>query len=84
MVEWVKKLNDELGLFMYLLFEVKFYVFIFKLLKNIICIGKNYRDYVIEMGSEVDILEYLMVFIKLLVMVIGYGDIVISYEEVIF
>lgn len=32
--------------------------------KNIMCVGKNYRDHAIEMGSEADIPEHVMVFTK--------------------
>lgn len=33
-------------------------------LKNIFCVGKNYRDHAIEMGSEKDIPEHPMIFTK--------------------
>ncbi|MDP4550727.1 fumarylacetoacetate hydrolase family protein [Alkalihalobacillus macyae] len=35
-----------------------------KPLKNIFCVGKNYRDHAIEMGSEKDIPEHPMIFTK--------------------
>ncbi|MBY6036390.1 fumarylacetoacetate hydrolase family protein [Fictibacillus nanhaiensis] len=40
--------------------------------KNIFCIGKNYRDHAIEMGSESDIPEDIMVFSKAPTAVIGH------------
>ncbi|MGA9290677.1 MAG: fumarylacetoacetate hydrolase family protein [Anaerobacillus sp.] len=33
-------------------------------LKNVFCVGKNYRDHAIEMGSEKDVPEYPMIFTK--------------------
>jgi 2-keto-4-pentenoate hydratase/2-oxohepta-3-ene-1,7-dioic acid hydratase in catechol pathway len=39
--------------------------------KNVFCIGKNYRDHAIEMGSEADIPENIMVFSKTPTAVIG-------------
>lgn len=82
LAEWAKKPNDELGSFMYSLSEVKLHAPIPKPSKNIICIGKNYRDHAIEMGSEADIPEHPMVFTKSPVTVTGHGDIVKSHEEV--
>lgn len=35
-----------------------------KPLKNIFCVGKNYRDHAIEMGSEKDIPDHPMIFTK--------------------
>lgn len=67
---------------MYSLSEVKLHAPIPKPSKNIICIGKNYRDHAIEMGSEADIPEHPMVFTKSPVTVTGHGDIVTSHEEV--
>jgi 2-keto-4-pentenoate hydratase/2-oxohepta-3-ene-1,7-dioic acid hydratase in catechol pathway len=32
--------------------------------KNIMCVGKNYREHAIEMGSEADIPEHIMIFTK--------------------
>ncbi|MEC3616800.1 fumarylacetoacetate hydrolase family protein [Bacillus stercoris] len=82
LAEWAKKPNDELGSFMYSLSEVKLHAPIPKPSKNIICIGKNYRDHAIEMGSEADIPEHPMVFTKSPVTVTGHGDIVKGHEEV--
>ncbi|MFS0782922.1 fumarylacetoacetate hydrolase family protein [Bacillus sp. 1P06AnD] len=39
--------------------------------KNIFCVGKNYRDHAIEMGSEADIPEHIMLFTKAPTTVIG-------------
>ncbi|WNB90669.1 fumarylacetoacetate hydrolase family protein [Bacillus sp. NEB1478] len=40
--------------------------------KNVFCIGKNYRDHAIEMGSEADIPEDIMVFSKAPTSIIGH------------
>jgi 2-keto-4-pentenoate hydratase/2-oxohepta-3-ene-1,7-dioic acid hydratase in catechol pathway len=40
--------------------------------KNIMCVGKNYRDHAIEMGSEADIPEHVMVFTKAPTTVTGH------------
>lgn len=39
--------------------------------KNIFCVGKNYADHAIEMGSAADIPEHIMVFTKATTSVIG-------------
>jgi 2-keto-4-pentenoate hydratase/2-oxohepta-3-ene-1,7-dioic acid hydratase in catechol pathway len=41
--------------------------------KNIFCVGKNYRDHAIEMGSEADIPEHIMVFSKAPTTVLGHN-----------
>ncbi|MCK6256677.1 fumarylacetoacetate hydrolase family protein [Fictibacillus sp. KIGAM418] len=41
--------------------------------KNIFCVGKNYKDHAIEMGSEADIPEHVMMFSKAPTSVIGHG-----------
>lgn len=50
--------------------------------KNIFCVGKNYVDHAIEMGSEADIPEHVMLFSKAPTSVIGYGTPVPNHEEV--
>lgn len=50
--------------------------------KNVFCIGKNYRDHAIEMGSEADIPEDIMVFSKAPTAVIGHGEGIPSYSKV--
>lgn len=42
--------------------------------KNIFCVGKNYRDHALELGSEVDIPEVPMFFSKAPTSVIGTKD----------
>lgn len=50
--------------------------------KNIFCIGKNYREHAIEMGSEADIPEHLMVFTKPPTTVIPHNGVIPAHEEV--
>ncbi|MBY8912549.1 fumarylacetoacetate hydrolase family protein [Bacillus sp. YC2] len=82
LAEWAKKPNDESGSFMYPLSDVKLCAPIPRPSKNVICIGKNYRDHAIEMGSEADIPEHPMVFTKSPTTVIGHGDTVKSHAGV--
>ncbi|HZG70064.1 MAG TPA: fumarylacetoacetate hydrolase family protein [Chondromyces sp.] len=50
-------------------------------LKNIICIGKNYREHAIEIGGEESIPTDLLVFTKAPTTVIGHEQPVPAYEE---
>jgi len=50
-------------------------------LKNIFCVGKNYADHAIEMGSKDDIPEHVMVFTKAPTAVIGHQEIILNHHE---
>lgn len=50
--------------------------------KNIICVGKNYRDHAIEMGSEADIPSALIVFTKAPTSVTGHQQLIESHQHV--
>ncbi|MFD1708022.1 fumarylacetoacetate hydrolase family protein [Siminovitchia sediminis] len=50
--------------------------------KNIMCVGKNYRDHVIEMGSEADIPEDILIFTKAPTAVIGHEETVDLHADV--
>ena len=50
--------------------------------KNIMCVGKNYREHVLEMGSEEDIPEHIMIFTKAPTTVIGHKEAILSHQEV--
>ncbi|MFL6562126.1 MAG: fumarylacetoacetate hydrolase family protein, partial [Bacillus sp. (in: firmicutes)] len=50
--------------------------------KNIFCVGKNYADHAIEMGSEADIPEHVMVFTKAPTTVIGPNEPVLNHQTV--
>ncbi|EDL64042.1 fumarylacetoacetate hydrolase family protein [Bacillus sp. SG-1] len=48
--------------------------------KNIMCVGKNYREHAIEMGSEADIPEHIMIFTKAPTSVTGSSGVVYSHS----
>ncbi|WP_394136715.1 fumarylacetoacetate hydrolase family protein [Cytobacillus oceanisediminis] len=50
--------------------------------KNIFCVGKNYAEHAIEMGSKEDIPEHIMVFTKAPTTVIGPDETVLNHKEV--
>jgi 2-keto-4-pentenoate hydratase/2-oxohepta-3-ene-1,7-dioic acid hydratase in catechol pathway len=50
--------------------------------KNIFCIGKNYVDHALEVGSQDDIPEHPMVFSKTPTTVIGQNDTILRHKEV--
>ncbi|MBY0121069.1 fumarylacetoacetate hydrolase family protein [Bacillus sp. S/N-304-OC-R1] len=50
--------------------------------KNIFCVGKNYAEHAIEMGSKDDIPEHVMVFTKAPTTVIGNNDSVLSHADI--
>lgn len=50
--------------------------------KNIFCIGKNYAEHAIEMGSKDDIPEHLIVFTKAPTTVIGPNEKIYHHKEV--
>jgi 2-keto-4-pentenoate hydratase/2-oxohepta-3-ene-1,7-dioic acid hydratase in catechol pathway len=49
--------------------------------KNIFCVGKNYAEHAIEMGSKDDIPEHVMVFTKAPTTVISHGQNIQSHSE---
>ncbi|MFC0189185.1 fumarylacetoacetate hydrolase family protein [Fictibacillus aquaticus] len=51
-------------------------------LKNVFCVGKNYRDHAIEMGSADDIPEDIMVFSKAPTSVIGHLESIPHHSDV--
>lgn len=50
--------------------------------KNIFCVGKNYADHAIEMGSAADIPTHMMVFTKSPTTVIGTEEVVMNHQHV--
>ncbi|MCM3114328.1 fumarylacetoacetate hydrolase family protein [Neobacillus sp. MER 74] len=50
--------------------------------KNIFCVGKNYAEHAIEMGSEADIPEHIMVFTKAPTTVIGPNEMVLNHKNI--
>ncbi|KAA0547647.1 fumarylacetoacetate hydrolase family protein [Bacillus sp. BGMRC 2118] len=49
--------------------------------KNIFCVGKNYADHAIEMGSKEDIPEDIIVFTKAPTTVIGHKGTVLNHHQ---
>ncbi|MDQ0246563.1 2-keto-4-pentenoate hydratase/2-oxohepta-3-ene-1,7-dioic acid hydratase in catechol pathway [Bacillus fengqiuensis] len=50
--------------------------------KNIFCVGKNYADHAIEMGSAADIPAHLMLFSKAPTSVTGHEEDVLAHQQV--
>ncbi|WP_313800607.1 fumarylacetoacetate hydrolase family protein [Cytobacillus sp.] len=50
--------------------------------KNIFCVGKNYAEHAIEMGSKDDIPEHIMVFTKAPTTVIGHNETVLNHQNI--
>jgi len=50
--------------------------------KNIFCVGKNYAEHAIELGSAADIPEHIMVFTKAPTTVIGPNETVLNHQNV--
>ncbi|MBD8067589.1 fumarylacetoacetate hydrolase family protein [Bacillus sp. PS06] len=68
--------------FFYSLNDVELDAPIPKPTKNIFCVGKNYAEHAIEMGSAADIPEHLMMFTKAPTTVIGPNETVLLHENV--
>jgi len=79
--EWVKtnQLEAELSI---PLKDVQLLAPIPRPAKNIFCIGKNYAEHAIEMGSKDDIPEHVMVFTKAPTTVIGPTERILLHMEV--
>lgn len=76
--EWTKRTGE----FLLDEDEVTFLAPIPKPSKNIFCVGKNYRDHAIEMGSEADIPKHIMLFSKAPTTVIGHKEGIPNHSEV--
>lgn len=79
LLAWAKNAAEELYL---PLQSVKLLAPIPRPHKNIFCIGKNYADHAIEMGSKDDIPEHIMVFTKAPTTVIGNHETVYHHQEI--
>ncbi|MEI2663553.1 fumarylacetoacetate hydrolase family protein [Rossellomorea sp. LJF3] len=62
--------------------EVKWLSPIPKVKRNIMCVGKNYREHAIEMGGEQDIPKNIMIFTKATHTVIGHGETVLHHDDI--
>ncbi|MFT8320976.1 MAG: fumarylacetoacetate hydrolase family protein [Bacillus sp. (in: firmicutes)] len=50
--------------------------------KNIFCVGKNYAEHAIEMGSKDDIPEHVMIFTKAPTTVVGPNEGILEHKQV--
>jgi len=71
--ELVKK-EQERESYVYPLSDVKLYAPIPRPSKNIFCVGKNYREHALELGTEKDIPEHIMLFSKTPTTVIAHEE----------
>ncbi|MGM0851922.1 MAG: fumarylacetoacetate hydrolase family protein [Bacillota bacterium] len=62
--------------------EVKWLSPLPKVKRNIMCVGKNYRDHAIEMGGEQDIPKDIMIFTKATNTVVGHEETVLHHDEI--
>ncbi|GAA0314472.1 fumarylacetoacetate hydrolase family protein [Bacillus carboniphilus] len=80
-ISWVES-QDQTGTFVYPISEVKLLAPIPRPSKNIFCIGKNYVEHALEMGTKEDIPEHVMVFTKPPTSVIGHNDPIDLHSQV--
>ena len=72
-MEWVREQGEEASILIDKK-DVKWLAPIPRPLKNVFCVGKNYADHAIEMGSKEDIPEHVMLFTKAPTTVIGHEE----------
>ena len=77
-VNWA---NENKTTAYYPLTEVKILAPIPRPRKNILCVGKNYRDHAIEMGGEESIPKDIMIFTKAPTTVVGDGEKIHSHPH---
>ncbi|WP_417897356.1 fumarylacetoacetate hydrolase family protein [Bacillus haimaensis] len=78
--DWVLT-HREAPTFFYKMEEITLLAPIPRPAKNVLCVGKNYKDHVLEMGSEGDIPEHIMIFTKAPTSVIGDGAEILLHES---
>ncbi|NRD78391.1 fumarylacetoacetate hydrolase family protein [Bacillus sp. BRMEA1] len=81
LVDWVQTSGNMDSLYIPIE-EVKWLAPIPKPSKNIFCVGKNYAEHAIEMGSPEDIPEHIMVFTKAPTTVIGPNETILNHHLV--
>jgi 2-keto-4-pentenoate hydratase/2-oxohepta-3-ene-1,7-dioic acid hydratase in catechol pathway len=81
LIEWVNT-SEEGKELLIPLEEVKLLAPIPRPAKNIFCVGKNYAEHAIELGSKDDIPEHVIVFTKAPTTVIGHQEKVLNHQEV--
>lgn len=68
--------------YVYPLEEVRLLAPIPRPLKNIFCVGKNYVEHALELGSAADIPKHLMLFSKVPTTVVGHEEAVLRHRDV--
>lgn len=81
LIHWVEKQNDKDNFFIPIE-KAKFLAPITRPRKNIFCVGKNYEEHAIEMGSKADIPEHVMIFTKAPTTVIGHMEDIMEHKQV--
>lgn len=81
LVDWVQT-NDKVQSLYIPIEEVTLLAPIPRPSKNIFCVGKNYAEHAIEMGSAADIPHHVIVFSKAPTTVIGPNEIVLNHQDV--
>ncbi|MEK4746378.1 fumarylacetoacetate hydrolase family protein [Niallia circulans] len=81
LIEWVENQNNKDNLFIPIE-KAKFLAPIPRPRKNIFCVGKNYEEHAIEMGSKADIPEHVMIFTKAPTTVIGHMGDIMEHKQV--
>ncbi|WP_226644725.1 fumarylacetoacetate hydrolase family protein [Mesobacillus subterraneus] len=79
-VQWVSEHNLDVEIYIPLE-SVELLAPIPRPAKNVFCVGKNYAEHAIEMGSKEDIPEHVMVFTKAPTTVIAHGQNILSHRE---
>lgn len=77
-VKWAKENKTEAY---YSLYEVELLAPILRPMKNILCVGKNYREHAVEMGGEEAIPKDIIMFTKAPTAVIGSGAYIDSHSK---
>ncbi|WP_214482025.1 fumarylacetoacetate hydrolase family protein [Bacillus sp. SM2101] len=77
-VKWAKQNNNNV----YTLNDVELLAPIPRPSKNVFCVGKNYADHAIEMGSAADIPTDVMMFSKTPTTVIATNEIVLNHRDI--
>lgn len=81
LLSWVQEQSNSESLYVPLE-KVKLLAPIPKPAKNIFCVGKNYAEHAIEMGSKDDIPEHVMIFTKAPTTVVGPNEDILEHKEI--
>ncbi|WP_282155710.1 fumarylacetoacetate hydrolase family protein [Cytobacillus gottheilii] len=82
LTEWAEANEEKAREAIYEVKEMQLLAPIPRPLKNVFCIGKNYAEHAIELGSKDDIPEHIMVFTKAPTTVIGHEQLIEAHELV--